>query len=217
MVPGDQRHRFFCMRWRGLRWALVAGLVLSIFSSAPALAVDVAFKFVIAGRQNFEGIGKLENRHFSGDARDGSANVHLEGDIRHGQLTVQATGDMMPGYAVEHNMIATGTVRPAVGKVQFALEFSSSHGRISNKLYLDLPTETTVGSVTSAGSVTPALPELETIDQTYVAAVEAKVREKPDPLSARIKTIEVGQKITVVGRLKGQDWYLVSESDKPLG
>ena len=73
------------------------------------------------------------------------------------------------------------------------------------------------GSVAANTGSAAALPPLDMIDQTYVAVNPAKVRERPDPLSARVKTIEVGQKITVVGRLKGQDWYLVSENDQPLG
>ena len=211
----------YCCKPRGHRafvrivWAILGLLCLAL--SATAWAVDVPFKFDIADKQSFEGVGKLEGRHFSGDARSGAANVHLEGDIRQGELTIQATGDMLPGYSVERNLVASGSIRPARGKVQFPLQFSSSHGLLSNMLYLDLPTDISANTVPSAGTANTASPEFETIDQTYVAVVPAKVREKPDPLSARIKTIEVGQKINVVGRLKGQDWYLVSENDKPLG
>jgi uncharacterized caspase-like protein len=64
---------------------------------------------------------------------------------------------------------------------------------------------------------TAILPPLDIVDETYVAVYPAKVRGKPDPFSPQVKSIEVGQAINVVGRVKGQDWYLVSENDRPLG
>ncbi len=45
----------------------------------------------------------------------------------------------------------------------------------------------------------------------------ASVRAKPDVQSALIKTLEAGRKIDVVGKVKGQDWYVVSENGTLLG
>ena len=58
---------------------------------------------------------------------------------------------------------------------------------------------------------------MDPIDGSYIAVAPVEVREKPDPLSARIRTIDPGQKVTVAGRLKGRNWYLISENDRLLG
>jgi len=94
-------------------------------------------------------------------------------------------------------------------------------------LYLDLSSSDN-SSVGSSAPPQPAptavplasvatLPPLDPIDETFVALGSAKVREKPDALSTRVKTIGAGENITVVGKLQGQEWYLVSENDKAIG
>ena len=193
---------------------LLFGWLLAISAGMPAWAVDVPFSLEIAGRQAFSGIAKLEGRHITGDAQDGTASLHLEGDIAHGELSIQATGNLVPGAGGERNAVATGSVRPAIGKVRLSLVFSSGKGQIPNVLYLQLPTqELTTASVPAQ----PAGPVLDPVGEPFVALVEVNVREKPDPLSPRVKTLARGQKILVKSRVRGADWFLVSEDGREIG
>src|SRR5262249_55762433 len=57
----------------------------------------------------------------------------------------------------------------------------------------------------------------EPIDDTFVAIRPAKVRERPDVSAPVIASLAVGEKIAVLGKLPGQNWYLVGKEDKPLG
>jgi peptidoglycan hydrolase-like protein with peptidoglycan-binding domain len=58
---------------------------------------------------------------------------------------------------------------------------------------------------------------LEPIDDVFVAIRPAKVRERPDVSAPVIASLAVGERIAVLGKLPGQNWYLVGKDDRPLG
>jgi uncharacterized protein YgiM (DUF1202 family) len=220
--------------------------------SAGTVAAPFTFQ---ANNLVYEGVAKIENGRLTGDASANGGNVHLEGDIKGGKLSVQATGNFAPGLGMGSNLLANGSISPAVGKVTFGMFTSAGRDYAASlrcRLNLDLsggsapasataeiqptppasaPAPTTVpatapapaatsattASPTAAAPTVAALPPMDLIDGTYIATNPARVREKPNASSKRIKTINAGQKITVVGKLKGQNWYLVSENDKPIG
>ena len=61
------------------------------------------------------------------------------------------------------------------------------------------------------------LATLQPIDEVYVATRPAKIRNAPNVAAARVGTLNVGDKIQVLGRLPGQDWFLVARDDQPIG
>ena len=61
------------------------------------------------------------------------------------------------------------------------------------------------------------LATLQPIDEIYVATKPAKIRNAPNVAAARVDTLNVGDKIQVLGRLPGQDWFLVARDDQPIG
>ena len=62
-----------------------------------------------------------------------------------------------------------------------------------------------------------APPELTTIDAPYVVPKNANVRERPDVESERVGVLPKGTEVTVLGKVKGKNWYLVSRDGQRLG
>jgi peptidoglycan hydrolase-like protein with peptidoglycan-binding domain len=58
---------------------------------------------------------------------------------------------------------------------------------------------------------------LEPIDETYVAVKPAKVRAAPKVTADLVAALEVGERIDVLGRLPGADWYVVARAGAPIG
>jgi peptidoglycan hydrolase-like protein with peptidoglycan-binding domain len=69
----------------------------------------------------------------------------------------------------------------------------------------------------ATGDFASVLATLQPIDEVYVATRPAKIRSAPNVAAARVGTLNVGDKIQVLGRLPGQDWYLVARDDQPIG
>jgi peptidoglycan hydrolase-like protein with peptidoglycan-binding domain len=67
------------------------------------------------------------------------------------------------------------------------------------------------------GDFATVLATLQPIDEVYVATKPAKIRNAPNVAAARVDTLNVGDKIQVLGRLPGQDWFLVARDDQPIG
>ncbi len=67
------------------------------------------------------------------------------------------------------------------------------------------------------GDFTGVLATLQPIDEIYVVTKPAKIRNAPNVAAARVGTLNVGDKIQVLGRLPGQDWFLVARDDLPIG
>ena len=219
-------------RLRYLLSVCAAALIFSVALSASAGAVDVPFS-IDNGIQVIEGIGRLENGHLTGQASRGGKQIIIIGDIRGSDLTIEVQGSLIPpgstglAGATANYCTARGLARAAAGKV--AIPMNATCGPMNKQvtLYLDLSSSGN-SSVGSSAAPQPAptavplapvatLPPLDPIDETFVALGSAKVREKPDALSTRVKTIGAGENITVVGKLQGHDWYLVSENDEPIG
>ena len=62
-----------------------------------------------------------------------------------------------------------------------------------------------------------ALPELDVLDAPHVVLKNANVRERPDVKSPRVTILSKGSEITALGKVKGNNWYLVSRDGKELG
>ena len=218
-----------------------ACLLLAVAATSPAFAVDVPFTYCSRGGVCIEGVGKLENGRFTATGTILGGIFGMVGEIRDNELTIEADGALMGGgMGPNSHCIGRGSAKPAAGKVSMLLSVTCQ-GSGNSKLLLNLPSDASALANTTAPPPAPAVapsalantaapqpapmvapaasaqPALDPIDETYVAVNPAKVRERPDALSTRIRTIEAGGKITVVGKLKGQDWYLVSESDKVIG
>lgn len=198
------------------------------FVSSPGWAVDVPFSIVNQG-VDLAGVGKLENGHFVGQVMSGGFPVQVTGDVRGGELYVQATGPICSPGKNDRLVIGTGSAPSSKGKVSVTLTVNCANNWTQMAVAsFELPTDAQA-TAPAAGSSQPSavepaaqasavvIPPIDPIDESYVAINPAKVREQPNVASARIKTVEVGQKITVMGKLKGQDWYLVSENDQPIG
>src|SRR5262249_32951641 len=68
-----------------------------------------------------------------------------------------------------------------------------------------------------SGDFGAVLATLQPIDELYVAVRPAKIRNAPNVAAARVGTLNVGDKIQVLGRLPGQDWFLVARDEQPIG
>jgi peptidoglycan hydrolase-like protein with peptidoglycan-binding domain len=58
---------------------------------------------------------------------------------------------------------------------------------------------------------------LEPIDESFVAVKPAKVRTEPNVTADLVETLAVGDHIQVLGRLPGEDWYVVARDGQPIG
>src|SRR5262249_3602464 len=68
-----------------------------------------------------------------------------------------------------------------------------------------------------AGDFSAVLATLQPIDEMYIATRPAKIRSAPNVAASRVGTLNEGDKIQVLGRLPGQDWFLVARDDQPIG
>lgn len=62
-----------------------------------------------------------------------------------------------------------------------------------------------------------ALPPVDLIGKTYVATAEANVRGGPGTDYKVVKGLVAGEQVNVVGKVRGQDWYMVSQGDVIIG
>jgi peptidoglycan hydrolase-like protein with peptidoglycan-binding domain len=76
---------------------------------------------------------------------------------------------------------------------------------------------TTEAPPAAPGDYAGVLATLQPIDEVYVVTRPAKIRGAPNVAAARVGTLNVGDKIQVLGRLPGQDWFLVARDDQPIG
>jgi hypothetical protein len=84
------------------------------------------------------------------------------------------------------------------------------------KLGAELPeTAPPADQVATLGAM--GLPPLEPIDAMYVAVQSAHVRSTPNVSATRVVTLNAGEKVTVLGKVAGQNWYYVARGDHPLG
>jgi len=57
-------------------------------------------------------------------------------------------------------------------------------------------------------------PEIEAIDREYAAAEAARVRAAPDVRASQLGSLKEGQSVHVLGKVKGEKWYLVEHAGK---
>jgi peptidoglycan hydrolase-like protein with peptidoglycan-binding domain len=77
----------------------------------------------------------------------------------------------------------------------------------------------TVGQpdVTPSTDLAAVVPTLQPIDESFVAVKPAKVRAAPAVTADLVAALNVGESIDVLGRLPGEDWYVVARDGKPIG
>jgi peptidoglycan hydrolase-like protein with peptidoglycan-binding domain len=93
------------------------------------------------------------------------------------------------------------------------------------------PTETAAAAAAPAETAPPSAPEpappaddfgaviatLEPIDETFIAVKPAKVRAAPQVTADLVDSLKIGDRIDVLGRLPGEDWYVVARDGNPIG
>jgi peptidoglycan hydrolase-like protein with peptidoglycan-binding domain len=75
----------------------------------------------------------------------------------------------------------------------------------------------TVTSTAETADFTAVIAALQPIDETFVAVKPAKVRAAPKVTADLVDTLAIGDRIDVLGRLPGEDWYVVARAGKPIG
>ena len=68
-----------------------------------------------------------------------------------------------------------------------------------------------------AGDFSAVIATLEPIDETFVAVKPAKVRAAPQVTADLVDTLTIGDRIDVLGRVPGEDWYVVARDGRPIG
>ncbi len=71
--------------------------------------------------------------------------------------------------------------------------------------------------IPAAAATAPQAPDLEPLDEDYVALRNTNVRARPEVTSDRLARIAKGQMVTALGRVKGTNWMLVARDGKRLG
>jgi peptidoglycan hydrolase-like protein with peptidoglycan-binding domain len=72
-------------------------------------------------------------------------------------------------------------------------------------------------STSPALDLAAAVATLQPIDETFVAVKPANVRAEPKVTAGLVAVLEVGESIDVLGRLPGEDWYVVARDGQPIG
>ncbi len=72
-------------------------------------------------------------------------------------------------------------------------------------------------STPPAQDLAAVIPTLQPIDESFVAVKPAKVRAAPAVTADLVAALNVGESIDVLGRVPGEDWYVVARDGKPLG
>jgi len=62
-----------------------------------------------------------------------------------------------------------------------------------------------------------SVPILEAIDKEYVVAQSARVREAPNVTAKQVGQLREGTKVVVLGKVKGENWFLLEQNGKPFG
>ena len=62
-----------------------------------------------------------------------------------------------------------------------------------------------------------AVATLQPIDEAFVAVKPANVRAEPTVTADLVAALDVGESIDVLGRLPGEDWYVVARDGQPIG
>jgi peptidoglycan hydrolase-like protein with peptidoglycan-binding domain len=74
-----------------------------------------------------------------------------------------------------------------------------------------------VATSTPTPDLAAVVPTLQPIDESFVAVKPANVRAAPAVTADLVAALNVGESIDVLGRLPGEDWYVVARDGKPIG
>ncbi|MGH6926930.1 MAG: caspase family protein, partial [Dongiaceae bacterium] len=74
-----------------------------------------------------------------------------------------------------------------------------------------------VTTSTPTPDLAAVVPTLQPIDESFVAVKPANVRAAPAVTANLVAALNVGESIDVLGRLPGEDWYVVAREGKPIG
>jgi uncharacterized protein YgiM (DUF1202 family) len=58
---------------------------------------------------------------------------------------------------------------------------------------------------------------LEPLDEAYVTIKTSNVRSQPSVKGDKVATLDVGTKVTALGKVKGEDWYLIAVDGREIG
>ena len=197
----------------------VAALMLV---SGIALAAEVPFVLTLRGL-DFNGSGVLQNGQFSGSVMMGGKPLQIDGQLVEGEISVAVMGNLTqaaisPGAAP---CALRGSAPALVGKLSIPLGSGGCNAAVGvARLTLDLSqagSDPSFASAAQPAEPPAAQPAIDPIDQTYVVLKATNVHQEADTSSPSLKSLSENQTVTVVGRLKDRDWFLVSEADKPLG
>jgi hypothetical protein len=205
------RHKLIARRLALLLfWAPIVTFVLSIAAPIPATATDVPFEY----RTQFgsiKGIGSLNNGHFNAVVPYGGGQISIQGDIRFMNIQVDIAGALTLTTNWGRNDSASGTGLIGSGDVEISFTINPQ-SPMTATLRLKLPAE----AITPSAQIV-SQPEIDPIDESYVAVQPADVREMPDGMSVVKSTIRVGEIVNVMGKVRGKNWYLVSQNQQALG
>ena len=211
----------FSEAYRGMVFTFLAAAALALPASL-ALAVDVPFVFSIRGI-DYRGSGVLQNGQFSGSLTMSGRPVQFDGQLAEGEISVTVIGNLTQAAVSPGSSPCSllGSAKALVGKVLIPLGSGACKASVEgSKLELDLSqagTDSSLASAAQPAEPSAAPPAIDPIDQTYVVLRATDVRQAADNASPSLKSLSQNQTVTVVGRLKDRDWFLVSEADKPLG
>ena len=157
-----------------------------------------------------------------GDARDDPAQSVLQRiDFPAGAAPLIAaapTTPVQPQTTSKSTQAATSTATQKSATATQTATTKPSNGQSAAQSTVQSTGQST-GSPTAAAAAAPASPppRIDPIDETYVAVKPANIRTAPDLGAKRVAALKPGEKITVLGKVTGQDWYQVGRNDKPLG
>lgn len=60
-------------------------------------------------------------------------------------------------------------------------------------------------------------PALVPLDEAYITIKNSNVRSEPSVRGAKVVTLPVGTRVTALGKVQGQEWYLIARDGRELG
>lgn len=113
----------------------------SAAATAPTGAVDVPFRIDI-GTKVFEGVGRLEKGHLSGEVGAGGRPINIRGDMDDHDLSLQVDGALNPaasGLSGSYYCSARATKDSAVGQITIPMNATCGVDNKHITVYLGLP------------------------------------------------------------------------------
>jgi hypothetical protein len=195
-------------------------VAIQLGTLATAIAADLPFT-ISSKFWSYDGTGQLNGKLFAGTIKSGSRSLRISGEIRGPAFWVSLSGNLCDGALARSEFQADGIGRPASGKLSISLDEvcpGVPHDFVLSIVLpaANLPAPAVASALPAPAQAPPAGPAIDPIDESYVAVTTAVIRTQPNTSAATLKTVAPGASINVMGKVSGQDWYLVGD-DKPLG